>query len=138
MPALVLDAGALSALVSRRGGDLQRARALLAVAHERAYSVVVPAPVLAELYRGSAADAGIDSALNRTGARVVDMNRRLARVVGQLLGRDRLDSCHVVDASVVATAVRLGGALIATSDPDDIEALARHHPNVKVRSLNRP
>jgi len=36
---------------------------------------------------------------------------------------------------VVATAIRLGGALIATADPLDLTALAQSHPNVKIWSL---
>jgi hypothetical protein len=39
---------------------------------------------------------------------------------------------------VVATAVRLGGGVIATSDPDDLRALAADHPNVRIWSLNEP
>ena len=37
-----------------------------------------------------------------------------------------------VDALVVATAVRLGGGLILTHDPADIEMLAANHLNVRV------
>ena len=40
-----------------------------------------------------------------------------------------------VDAMVVATAIRLGGALIATADTHDLTALAQNHPNVKIWSL---
>jgi len=36
---------------------------------------------------------------------------------------------------VVAAAVRLGGGLIATSDPDDIGALAAEYPNIMTWSL---
>ena len=49
--------------------------------------------------------------------------------------RDRLDSCHVVDCIVVATAVRLGGGVIATEDQTDMQRLARDHPNVVIRSM---
>jgi predicted nucleic acid-binding protein len=49
--------------------------------------------------------------------------------------RDRLDSCHVVDCVVVATAVRLGGGVIATGDPGDIARLARSYPNVIVHAV---
>jgi len=36
---------------------------------------------------------------------------------------------------VTATAIRLGGGIVATGDPDDLRALAREHANVKVQSL---
>jgi hypothetical protein len=36
---------------------------------------------------------------------------------------------------VVATAVRLGGALVATADPDDLAALATNHSNVRIWAL---
>ena len=41
-----------------------------------------------------------------------------------------------VDAVVVATAIRLGGGIVATGDPDDLGPLARDHANVKVQSLS--
>ena len=44
-------------------------------------------------------------------------------------------SCHTVDALVIATAIRLGGGIVATGDPDDLRSLAREHANVKVQSL---
>jgi len=40
-----------------------------------------------------------------------------------------------VDASVVATAIRLGGAVIATGDPNDLASLARDHRNVMIQPL---
>ncbi len=63
------------------------------------------------------------------------VTRRVARVAGTLLGREGLDSCHAVDAFVVATAVRLGGGVIATHDPTDLARLAQAHPNVKVAAI---
>jgi formylmethanofuran dehydrogenase subunit C len=37
---------------------------------------------------------------------------------------------------VVATAIRLGGGVIITGDPDDLKALAREHGNIKVHGLS--
>src|SRR2546428_2604873 len=71
-----------------------------------------------------------------TVASVVTTGRRMARVAGELRHRDRLDSCHVVDCLVVATAVRLGAGLIATGDTGDIRRLAGAHPNVRVHALD--
>ena len=70
-----------------------------------------------------------------SGIRAITVGRATARVAGALRHRDGLDSCHTVDALVVATAVRLGGGIIATGDPDDIGGLARDHPNVAVDPL---
>lgn len=108
---------------------------MLAEADRRNAQVRIPSTVLVEVYRGSARDAGIDRAVGR-GNRVVPLDRRTARVAGQLISRDHLDSCHAVDATVVATAIRLGGALVLTSDPDDLRALARDHQNVAILSLD--
>ncbi len=40
-----------------------------------------------------------------------------------------------IDALVVATAIRLGGGLILTHDPDDLSALAAGHPNVRIGQI---
>jgi hypothetical protein len=66
---------------------------------------------------------------------VVTTGRRIARVAGGLLSRRRLDSCHLVDAVVIATASRLGGAVVLTGDPDDLRDLAADHSNVEVVAL---
>jgi len=94
----------------------------------------VPATALAEAYRGSRRDAAVDRVLGR-GNRVVPLDHRIARTAGRLLGRDALDSCHAVDATVVATAIRLGGAVVATGDAGDLESLARRQPNVVIQRL---
>jgi len=59
----------------------------------------------------------------------------VARQASRLLTRDGLDSCHVVDALVVAGAIRLGGGIVLTADPDDLRSLARDHPNIRVAAL---
>lgn len=56
----------------------------------------------------------------------------MARIAGHLLSRAGADSSMVVDALVVATAVRFGGGVIATHDPDDLGRLAAGHPNVAI------
>jgi hypothetical protein len=95
----------------------------------------VPTAVLAEEYCGIPADAALDRVLGR-GIRPITMGQGVARLAGGLRYRDRLDSCHTVDALVVATAIRLGGGLVATDDPDDLQSLAREDPNVKVQPLS--
>jgi hypothetical protein len=58
---LILDSEALHALAhaSRRSVLADRARAILGVSHEEGALVRVPAPVLAEVFRGSPADAPV-------------------------------------------------------------------------------
>jgi predicted nucleic acid-binding protein len=91
--------------------------------------------VLAEVYRGDATDAGIDR-LFVSGVRRAGLDLRTVRLAGQLRSKAGVGSA--VDAIVVATAVRLGGGVVATSDPEDLKALAADHANVHVWSLNDP
>jgi hypothetical protein len=89
--------------------------------------------MLAEVYRGDSSDAGVDR-LFVSGVRRVGLDLRTARTAGDLRARARAGSA--VDAIVVGTAVRLGGALIATSDLDNLATLAADSPTVAIWSLN--
>ncbi len=97
--------------------------------------VRVPSAVLVELYRESGLDDAIDAALNRGYARVVTTEVRVARTAGHLLAQIGAGSEMAIDALVVATAIRLGGGLILTHDPSDLERLAADHPNVRVAPI---
>ena len=101
-------------------------------AQRRNEPVRVPSAVLVELFRGSGFDEAIGAELNRGYARVVTTGVRIARTAGHLLASVGAGSEMAVDALVVATAVRLGGGLILTHDPSDIELLAAGLPNVSV------
>jgi predicted nucleic acid-binding protein len=135
--AIILDTRALEVIADPKADPraTQRMRDLLAVAARTATPVRVPTAVLAEAYRNTTADAAIDRVLGN-GIRPITLGQSTARHVGGLKHRDRLDSCHTVDAVVVATAIRLGGGLIATGDPDDLRSLAREHAHVKVEALS--
>lgn len=136
MTALVLDTRAVE-VVANRSADLAASRRMLSMltaAARMGIPVRIPCAVLAEVYRGTSGDAAIDRVLGQ-GLRPITTGQAVARVAGALLHRDRLDSCHTVDAVVVATAVRLGGGIIATGDPRDLKSLARDHPNVQVDAL---
>ena len=137
MAVLVLDTRALELLADRKADPqaAQRMRNILDAADRDGIQVRVPAAVLAEAYRGTAADAAIDRILG-TGIRAITLGQAMARQTARLKHRDRLDSCHTVDAVVVATTIRLGGGIIATGDPDDLGSLARDHENVKVHGLS--
>jgi predicted nucleic acid-binding protein len=137
MTALVLDTRALEVIADPKA-DLQAARRMrdmLDSADRIGIPVRVPTAVLAEAYRGSAADAAIDRILGR-GIRPITLGQATARQAGDLKHRDRLDSCHTVDAVVIATVIRFGGGIVATGDPDDLRSLARDHANVKVQALS--
>jgi hypothetical protein len=94
--------------------------------------VRVPSAVLVELYRGSGLDEPIDQELRRGYARVVTTGLRIARIAGHLLSRTGRGSDVAIDALVVATTIGLGGGMILTHDPDDLDLLAADHPNVRV------
>ena len=125
---LILDSGAVIAL-SRND---QRARATLAAAWEAAVEVSIPSLVVAETVRGSAKDAPVNRVIKAVGE-VRPADEGTGRVAGGLLGAARSNS--TVDAVVVASAIELGGGVVLTGDPDDLEALANGHPEVVVRTL---
>lgn len=136
MTSVVLDSGALSALAASTAGTrVHRLQALLDATARRGGRALVPSAVLAELYRGNTTDARLDRILNRRGVGVITTGRHIARIAGGLRHRDRLDSCHVVDCLVVATAIALGGAVVATCDYADLIGLARSNANVVVLDI---
>ncbi len=132
--ALILDAEALNALARARERSVlaERARAILHVAHEERALVRVPAPVLAEVYRGGAIDAPLDHVLNGRGIVVFELTANVARRAGALLARAKLGSAHAVDAFVVATALEFSSAVIATGDPKDLRRLAAGFGQVRI------
>ena len=76
-------------------------------------------PVLAEVYRGEPADAAIDRLVS-TGVDLVGLSLRTVRLAGRL--RSVAGTGSAVDSIVVATAIRLGGGIVATGDHDDLAA----------------
>ena len=134
MAVLVLDSEALSALCRPHADEFrhQRVRAAMRSAHARNAPVLVPSAVLVELYRGSGFDEPVDALLARGFVQVVTTGLRIARIAGHLLSRVDAGSEMAIDALVVATAVRLGGGMVVTHDPDDLSALAANMPNVAI------
>jgi predicted nucleic acid-binding protein len=125
---LILDSGAVIAL--SRGE--QRARAFLARALELGASVEAPVVVVAKTIRGGPKDAPVHRVLKAIGS-VPDTREAHGRTAGRLLGAAR--STATADALVVAQAVEAGGAHVLTGDPEDLERLARPHPEVWVQEL---
>jgi hypothetical protein len=95
---------------------------------ERGVTPVVPAPVLAEAWRGGAGQARLSRLLR---ACVIDpMTEAQALRVGALAGRAKRGD--IVDVTVVEGAVRRGHAIV-TSDSDDLAAIASAasaHPRI--------
>jgi predicted nucleic acid-binding protein len=133
---VVLDAGALSALAGRPERRNQEVRAALRAAARLGREVVVPAVILAELYRGPRHNQVVDACLSReTGIRVYDTDRPLAKLVGGVLAAAGASSRHLADAHVIAAAVDVGGGIALTTDPEDLERLAAVYRNVMVVGL---
>jgi predicted nucleic acid-binding protein len=135
--ALILDSEALSALARpRQAPDRhRRVRAALRSAERHNEAVRVPSAALVELYRGGGTDEAIDLELARGYARVVTTGLRIARIAGHLLASNDADSTMAIDSLVVATSIRLGGGLVLTHDPADLERLATRYPNVRIVAI---
>ena len=95
----------------------------------------VPSAVLVELYRGGGTDKAIDSVVARGFAQVVTTGARTARVAGHLLAAAGAGSELAIDALVVATAIRFGGGVVLTHDPDDLTRLAAGHPGIAIAAI---
>ena len=134
--ALVLDAEALSSLSRRQGRRFSETRAALEAARRLRRDVVVPAVILAELYRGPKQNQIVDSCLSReTGLEVRDTDREFARLVGGVLSAARAGSEDLADAHCIAAAVEAGGGVVVTADQRDLERLASPYPNVQVAPI---
>ena len=95
----------------------------------------VPSAVLVELYRGQGHDEPIDRVLAQGFVRVVTTGARIARHAGHLLADADRGSELAIDALVVATTIRLGGGLILTHHPADLELLSARQPAVRVVTI---
>lgn len=113
---LVLDSGAVTAL-SRNVAAVQK---WLAAGH---WPPVVSAAVLTECLTG---DHRRDFHANRFIRRctIIPVNELIARHAASLRTASRRAETSAVDAMVAATADQAGGAIVLTSDPDDLAALA--------------
>ena len=130
--ALILDSEGVNALAnaSERGSLSIRARAIARVAHERGALVRIPAPVLAEVCRGSRRDAAINQLLKRDAIRVVELTRETAQRAGALLEKAGMPSHHAIDAFVVSTALEFDSAVIATGDFEDLRRLSASYRQI--------
>jgi hypothetical protein len=97
----------------------RRAAAFIEDALDIGVDVVVPASALAQAWRGGPRSARLARLIAGVGSDSLDETR--AKEVGERLG-DR-DKADIADAHVVCCALDRV-AIVVTSDPDDIEALA--------------
>jgi hypothetical protein len=109
------DTGALIAADRAERRIWARHRALL----ERREVPTVPAPVLAQSWRGTSRQALLARLL--AGCDVEALDDRQARAVGALAGR--AGASDIVDACVVEGAMRRGD-LVVSSDEGDLHAIA--------------
>ena len=139
MTAIVLDAEAMSLLARPEPASAEVMAAVKAAANVRK-PVIVPAVVLAELYRGPARVAAVNSLLRQKEYAVSerDTDRGFASLVGGVLHGASAGSVDMVDAHCVATAVENGGGVVITSDIGDLERLAAPYANVHVEAVHGP
>jgi predicted nucleic acid-binding protein len=112
---LVLDAGALIAL---ERGDREIV-AILWGAIAMAFQVVIPATALAQVWRGGPRSASLARLVHA--GEVDPLTEERAKEVGLRLG---LRNASDVSDAHVACCASEHRAAVATSDPDDIQALA--------------
>ena len=122
---LTLDAGALIGI--DRGSA--KVRALLAKAHERSWPLMVPAGVLAQVWRNGASQAPLARLLGTPSLEIIPLDQHIARTAGELCGRAGVSD--IVDASVVLCARQRNHAVI-TSDPGDLVRLDPHVPLITI------
>jgi hypothetical protein len=113
--ALVLDAGALIALEK---GDVRLA-GLVETCLDFGLPIVVPASVLAQVWRGGARMSRVSRAL--AAAAIDPLDEERAKEAGLRLGAQ--GASDVADAHVVCCTVELRATAV-TSDADDLRALA--------------
>lgn len=117
--AVVLDSGAFSALAEGDSAVLVALRKALTAGA----SVLVPSVVLSESLTGDGRrDANLNRALKSLSVR--DLDEPIARAAAGLRHANRLRRSGTVDAIVVATADRIPGTRLLTTDAADLRPLA--------------
>ena len=112
----ILDAGALIAFERRD----RKVAALFEVAAKHRIVMVLPAAVLAQVWRDGSKQALLARALRNPGVVDAPLDQGDARAIGESLRRS--GTTDVVDAHVVVLAGRLRAPVI-TSDPRDLAYL---------------
>jgi len=123
---LTLDTGALIALERGR----HRVDHLVRVEQRRGEDVTIPAPVLAQFWRGGWISVELRTILDEV--TIEPTTRPLAQRAGELLGQT--DTSDVVDA-IVACGAAARGDVILTSDPEDLQRLTARLGTVRVLAV---
>jgi hypothetical protein len=111
---LTLDSGGLIAFEARD----RRVNALIQQAKDLGRRIVIPANVVAQVWRGAGPrQARLAALLGSKAVSVQDFTHALARVAGELCARS--GTTDIVDASVVVAAWS-NGRTVVTSDPEDL------------------
>jgi predicted nucleic acid-binding protein len=118
---ITLDTGALIALERRR----QRMAQIYRIAVEEGLPVTVPAPVLAEWWRGRTDTREVIL----RGVRIEPLDAELAKLAGDALAA--VAKATAIDAIVMASAARRGD-IVYTSDIADLSRLQGFFPSVRV------
>ena len=121
MRGLTFDTGALIALERRR----ERMARIYRIAVEDGLPVTVPAPVIAEWWRGRT-DA---REMVLRGMRIEPLDGELAKLAGDALAA--VAKATAIDAIVMASAARRGD-IVYTSDVADLSRLQGCFPSVRV------
>jgi predicted nucleic acid-binding protein len=121
---ITFDTGALIALERRS----LRARKILERAMELKVRITVPAPVIAEWWRGRTDDRERILAA----VRVEPLSESVAKLAGEALARVR--GATAIDAIVVASAAGRGD-VVYTSDIDDLSRLSGHFRAVRILGI---
>ena len=123
---IVLDSGAVIAFEREKRAFLS----ILASALRRGLTLCVPSVVVAETWRGGRRSAR--TAMLFAMSRIEPLHEGVARAAAE--ARAAVRRSTTIDAIVVATAERVGGAVV-TSDPDDLEALAAHFGSTPIVAI---
>lgn len=136
MALLILDSEAVASLARPNSRRYKHARSALEAVRRLGGEAVVPAVILAELYRGGGHNQVVDGWLSREGGVIVrETDRYFARLVGGVLAATKSGSDCLADAHTVAAVVERGGGVILTGDRRDIKLLASPYPNVRVEQI---
>ena len=95
-------------------------RELIQRARDRGADMVIPAGVLAQVWRDGSRQGRLGTLLSARGVQVAPLTEEVAKAAGQLCGLR--GTSDVIDASVVLAA-REAAAIVVTSDSDDIRRL---------------
>ena len=133
---LLLDSEAISAFAHGPRQRRDKVRALIGLMRTRGLSVATVAAVLSEVVRGRPADASVFAGLRRERVEVHNVDTRVGVRAGRLLGAIGAGSELAIDAFVVAVADLAGGAIVATTDPEDLKRLAAHATRVRVADIS--